>query len=91
MRTKGELSEAMKQKLKTFLDDIISKLDYGYKERVYQKALCYLLQDNGHKVERAVIRNIVYERYILGSVRADIIVDNEYIIEMKSRSKIGEK
>ena len=27
----------------------------------------------------------------MGSVRADMIVDNEYIIEMKSISKIGEK
>ena len=81
----------MQQKLKTLLDDIISKLDYGYKESVYQKALCYKLQDNGHKVEREVIRDIVYEKYILGSVRADIVIDNEYIIEMKSISKIGEK
>ena len=81
----------MQQKLKTLLDDIISKLDYGYKESVYQKALCYKLQDNGHKVEREVIRDIVYEKYILGSVRADIIIDNEYIIEIKSISKIGEK
>ena len=81
----------MQQKLKTLLDDIISKLDYGYKESVYQKALCYKLQDNGHKVEREVVRDIVYEKYILGSVRADIVIDNEYIIEMKSISKIGEK
>ena len=65
----------MQQKLKTFLDDIISKLNYGYKESVYQKALCYKLQDNGHKVEREVVRDIVYEKYILGSVRADIVID----------------
>ena len=81
----------MQQKLKTLLNDIISKLDYGYKESVYQKALCYKLQDNGHKVEREVVRDIVYEKYILGSVRVDIVIDNEYIIEMKSISKIGEK
>ena len=31
------------------------------------------------------------ERYILGSVRADIIIGNECIIEIKSKSKIGEK
>ena len=81
----------MEEKLKTFLDDIISKLDYGYKESIYQKALCYKLHDNGHKIEREVVRDIVYESYILGSVRADIIIDNEYILEMKSISKIGEK
>ena len=27
----------------------------------------------------------------MGSVRADMIINNEYIIEMKSISKIGEK
>ena len=81
--------------LKTVLDcierDIIDKLNYGNKENIYQKAICYKLQDIGCKIEREVVRDVVYEKYILGSVRADMIVNNEFIIEMRSISKIGEK
>ena len=71
--------------------DIIEKLNYGYKENIYQKAIYYKLQDIGYKIDREVVRDVIYEKYILGSVRADMIVNNEYIIEMKSISKIGEK
>ena len=71
--------------------DIIEKLNYGYKENIYQKAMCYKLQDVCCKIEREVVRDVVYEKYILGSIRADMIVNNEFVIEMKSISKIGEK
>ena len=81
----------MQHKLKTLLNDIIFKLNYGHRENIYQKALCYKLQEYNHKVEREVTRDIIYENYILGSVRVDILLDDKYIIEMKSISKIGEK
>ena len=71
--------------------DIIEKLNYGHKENIYQKAICYKLQNIGYKIEREVVRDVVYEKYILGSVRADMTVNNEFVIEMKSISKIGEK
>ena len=62
------------------------KISFGlYSKRHYK------LQDIGYKIEREVVRDVIYEKYILGSVRADMIVNNEYIIEMKSISKIGEK
>ena len=82
---------SLKSVLDCIVRDIIEKLNYGYKENIYQKAICYKLQDIGYKIEREVVRDVIYEKYILGSVRADMIVNNEYIIEMKSISKIGEK
>ena len=82
---------SLKMVLDCIVRDIIEKLNYDYKKNVYQKAICYKLQDIGYKMEREIVRDDFYEKYILGSVRADMIVNNEYIIEMKSISKIGEK
>ena len=56
-----------------------------------KKAIRYKLQDIGYKIEREVVRDFIYEKYILGSVRADMIVNIEFTIEIKSISKIGEK
>ena len=77
--------------LSVIVKHIIEKLDYGHKESIYQLALCYELEGKGYKVQREVVKDIVYDYYILGSVRADIIVNDQYIIEMKSISKITEK
>ena len=56
-------------------------------KKIFIKKQCYKLQDIGYKIEREV----VYENYILGSVRAYMIVNNEFVIKMKSISTIGEK
>ena len=52
-----------------------------------QKITC----ECGYKIEREVVRDVVYEKYISGSVRADMIANKIFIIEMKSIGKIGEK
>ena len=77
--------------LENIVNHIIEKLNYGYKENIYQLALCYELESKGYKVQREVFYDILYDYYILGYIRADIIVNSEFIIEMKSIEKIKDK
>ena len=77
--------------LNEIIKHIIEKLNYGYKENIYQLALCYELENNGYKIQREVVKDIIYHYYVLGNVRADIVVDDKYIIEMKAISKVTEK
>ena len=71
---------SLKQDIETIIEHIIEKLNYGYKENIYQLALCYELENKGYKVQREVVKDILYDYYVLGSIRADIIIDNEFII-----------
>ena len=67
----------------TVVKDIVKKLEYGHKKifTKTQHVTNYTILDI--KIEREVLRDVVYEKYFLGSVRADIIVNNEYVIKMK--------
>ena len=62
---------SLKMVLDCIVRDIIEKLNYGHKENIYQKAICY-----GYKIEREVVCVVVYQKFILGNVRADMIVNN---------------
>ena len=53
---------SLKSALDCIVRDIIEKLNYGYKENIYQKAICYKLQDIGYKIEREVVRDVIYEK-----------------------------
>ena len=90
-----DLKEYMKMNLENLLETIvkhiIEKLNYGHKENINQLALCYELESKAYEVQREVVKDIVYDYYILGYVRADSIVENEYVIEVNSISKIWRK
>ena len=77
----------MENDLKNLIEHIIEKINYGHKENIYQLALCYKLESKGNKVKREVVKDILYDYIPLGYIGADIILDNEYVIEMKSRKK----
>ena len=53
--------------------------------------MCYELENKGYKVQREVVKDILYDYHILGYGKADITVNNEYVFEMKSLEKIKDK
>ena len=81
----------MKKIFNETIKKIIEYLNYGYKENIYQLALCHELESNGYKIQREVVKDIIYDYYVLGNIRADIVVDDKYIIEMKAIPKVTEK
>jgi GxxExxY protein len=74
--------------LRNCIENIISSIGYGFQESVYQNGLCYELEKHNHKVEKEVTIRVMHEGHELGTIRADIVVDDEYIIEMKVKGKI---
>lgn len=56
----------------------------GYLESVYKKALWLELEDAGLKVEDEVELPVLYKGHVIGDFRADIIVEECVIIELKA-------
>ena len=62
----------------------------GLFESVYLVLMDDLLTKRGHDVRRQVPIDIVYEGvHIPHAFKADLIVDNRVVVEIKSREKIG--
>jgi GxxExxY protein len=59
----------------------------GFLESVYQKALLYELVKAGFKVESDKLLQVRYEGVIVGDFKADLMVENELIVELKAVSR----
>jgi GxxExxY protein len=60
----------------------------GFLESVYQKALLYELVKGGFTVESDKPIQVHYENIIVGDFKADLVVNDELIIELKAVSSI---
>lgn len=68
---------------------IHSKLGPGLLESAYQAILAYELRIQGLKIETEVMMPVLYDQLSLDiGYRADIIVENKVIIELKSVEKV---
>jgi GxxExxY protein len=65
-----------------------TELGYGFLEAVYSNALVVLLRGAGLKVEREVSFEIVFHNHLIGTYRADLIVESKVIIEVKNTRTI---
>ena len=60
------------------------QLSAGFLESVYQNALLIELKENGLSAETEVPINVYYNNVIVGEFRADIVVKNSVVIELKA-------
>ena len=60
------------------------KLSAGFLESVYRNALLIELCDNSLKADKEVPIDVHYNDIVVGEFRADIIVENSVIIELKA-------
>ena len=79
------------QSLRTIMEQITDELGYGLKESVYQSALAVELRFQGHKVDLEVNKSILYRGHHVGTVRLDMVIDDNYIVELKALAKITKK
>lgn len=63
---------------------IYTTLGPGYSERVYHNAMEVLLRKNGIAYESERIVPISFEGHVIGNLRADIIINNEQVLEFKT-------
>ena len=69
---------------------IYDKLGPGYSERVYHNAMEVLLRARHVPYESERIIPILFEEHVVGNLRADIIINNETILEFKAIKTLNE-
>jgi GxxExxY protein len=63
--------------------DVYNELGHGFLESVYEQALCIALAEAGLVVERQVPVPIWFRRQKLSEFRADILVEQKVMVELK--------
>lgn len=81
-----ELTESV---IKVFYK-VYRKMGYGFVESVYQNAMFFALQDAGFSVEVQKDIEVFYEKHKVGYFRADIVVNDLLILELKAVSDLNE-
>ena len=64
-------------------------LSPGFLEKVYKNALYIELKDQGIPVETEVPINVFYKNHVVGSYKADMIVNKNIIIELKATQHLS--
>jgi GxxExxY protein len=65
-------------------------LGNGFQEVIYQRCLAIELEMAGISFEREVEQNIFYNHINVGTRRADFVVENKLIIELKALTNLEE-
>ena len=63
-------------------------LGSGFLEKVYENALLLELRDSGLKAERQVPLKVLYKGKSVGEYFADILVEDEVIVELKTVDRL---
>lgn len=74
----------METVIREIAKNIYDTLGPGYSERVYHNAFEVSLRKRGVPYESERIIPIMFEGHTIGNVRADLIVDGTWIVELKS-------
>ena len=63
---------------------VYNELGFGFLESVYQNALYFELLNRGFQVEAQKAINVYYQTQLVGKYRADLIVNDLIILELKA-------
>ncbi|MCL2312585.1 MAG: GxxExxY protein [Firmicutes bacterium] len=63
---------------------VYNELGFGFLENVYQNAFYFELIKRGFKVESQKAINVYYQRYLVGKYKADLVVNDLIILELKA-------
>lgn len=64
------------------------ELGFGFLEKVYENALMILLEENGIEAKQQFPIKVSFHGRIIGDYVADILVENQIILELKAQDKI---
>jgi GxxExxY protein len=81
----GELS----QKIIAAAHNVHKELGQGFLEKVYKKALAIELQEAGIKCDLEVPMSILYHGLAVGDYIADMVVEDNIIVEAKAVSELN--
>ena len=81
--------EELLEEIKDAAYEVRLHLEPGYLESVYQNALVVELKSRGLKAEKEVAIPVEYKGVIVGDFKADILVNNVIIIELKAVKELN--
>ena len=67
---------------------VYNKMGHGFLESVYEKSMLIELQKSGLNAVRQKSINVLYDGFVVGEFFADLVVEEDIIIELKSVSNI---
>ncbi len=70
--------------------EVHRKLGNGFQEVIYQRALAIELERAGIAFEREVVYPVYYDKIEIGQRRADFIVGEKVVIELKALIALGD-
>ena len=68
--------------------EVRSHLTPGFEEKVYKNAMFYEMTKQGLKVDTEVMFQVKYKDLIVGTYRADIVVEGNVIVELKATNAL---
>jgi len=77
--------------LKRISDDIFRELGPCHLESVYHRAFLLELDEKGFPYSYEVNMPVRYKNHIVGTVRADIIIDSSWVVELKATSSLKQE
>ncbi|MEM7571356.1 MAG: GxxExxY protein [Bacteroidota bacterium] len=88
MKKKPFLHAELSDKVIGAFYKVYNSLGYGFVESVYQNALALELQTLGLEVKKESSIEVFYRGEVIGSFRADLIINDLILLELKSSSSI---
>ena len=79
---------ATTEKIINVFFSVYNELGFGFLESVYQAAMCKALRDSGLRVDAQLAIPVWFRREVIAEFRADLVVDNAVIIELKAGQSI---
>jgi len=70
--------------------EVSNNLGFGFLEKVYENALYIELKQLGFKVEQQKPITVRYKNNIVGEYIADLFVENQVIVELKSTKSLND-
>jgi len=69
---------------------VYNKMGFGFLESVYEKCLLIELKKEGLKAETQKAITVYYENEVVGEFKADILVEDAVVLELKSVKEISQ-
>ena len=64
--------------------NVHNELGFGFLEKVYQNAMVVELRNQGLQVAKEVATDVFYQKELVGQYYADLIVEQQVVLELKS-------
>jgi len=85
------IHEGLTNKIIAAFYNVYNELGFGFLENVYQNALYFELINSGLKVETQKAIEVYYQNHLVGNYRADLIVNDTIILELKAAEYLVEE